>query len=135
MLRIDAPFPQPGSYALLDADGDTHLVRIHQSLGLCATVTFPLRPGSAGTRTVDFADLADISPLNAAEEIELAELDRRRHGPFTRARARQLELSGRREAAARAAPLLERLRRLEGAANSEPCPEHSRAAGDGGLAA
>ena len=94
MLNIPAPYPHVGSYALLI---DTNLpveqrraelVRLTgRSVAVSSvngtitgreelvTVTFPLRTGATGVRTLGLAELIDGTPLNRAEEQELLALE------------------------------------------------------------
>ena len=76
MLSSPTPFPQVGSYALLDLDGTKQLARI-QSAGPdwgpedIAFVSLPLVVGSSGNRRVGLGDLIDGTPLTPAEAEEL----------------------------------------------------------------
>lgn len=79
MISAPAPFPFAGSYALhVDhalpvIDQRAELVRITRVDGIHCTVTFPLRTGSSGIRTVMEMDLLDGTPLTQAEQVELAD--------------------------------------------------------------
>jgi hypothetical protein len=84
MLRIPAPFPEVGSYALLI---DTNLPAVQQRAELVrvmrrdpahgqAAVAFPLRVGAFGNRVVGESELIDATPLTKDEERELADLQR-----------------------------------------------------------
>lgn len=104
MLNAETPFPNPGSYALtldpvsgLDA-GRVELVRIlrHPQAvrgtaedGAQVLVTFPLRDGASGTRTVPFAELIDATPLTGAEGREMIDLDRELRSKPLRDRAKK----------------------------------------------
>lgn len=90
MLHNATPFPFVGSYALLiDTDQppehqQAELVRILKrdvhpaALGavLMVVVSFPLRAGASGTKTVALEDLIDGTPLDGIEQRELADLQR-----------------------------------------------------------
>ena len=79
MLKIPAPFPQVGSFALLidmnqPAPQRAELVRILERTypqGSGATVSFPLRTGASGYNTVPLAGLIDGTPLTSEESAEL----------------------------------------------------------------
>lgn len=84
MLKVPAPYPQVGSFALLideeqpAAQQRAELVRIEfrhassrREIGV-ATIAFPLRVGSSGTRRVRLDQLIDATPLTLLEENELA---------------------------------------------------------------
>jgi hypothetical protein len=84
MLRIPAPFPEVGSYALLI---DTNLPAVQQRAELVrvmrrdpahgqSAVAFPLRVGAFGNRVVGESELIDATPLTKDEERELADLQR-----------------------------------------------------------
>jgi len=77
MLKTSAPYPHVGSYALLEDEGRTHLVRIiGKDPGGDVTLSFPGRYKIAsGNKTVPFADLIDGTPLTAAEEAEFRQLE------------------------------------------------------------
>lgn len=131
MLNQETPFPQVGSYALLiDKDQPhpqpTELVRIlrrnsgeaflRTSLWQGApielvTVSFPLRDGASGTKSVPFSDLIDGTELTPAEARELADLDRELHGRSMRTQ-RQKEKGARRDALKLRAIWAPALRRL-----------------------
>ena len=84
MLSTPAPFPHVGSFAAfvdLDIpraeDRRAELVRIARPAGDgTVLVTFPLRTGSTGTRTVELSELIDCTPLSRDEERELTDLQR-----------------------------------------------------------
>lgn len=77
MLNTPAPFPQVGSYALIEEEGSNQLVRIlAKDQAGSATVSFPLRPGASGTKTVPTAKLLDGTPLTDGERREMNELER-----------------------------------------------------------
>jgi coenzyme F420-reducing hydrogenase alpha subunit len=93
MLNAPTPFPQPGSYALIEQDGRKVAVRIVRTRGaggahgMQATITGASR-GASGTRTVDLhKDLIDPTPLTEREVAELEELKR----AYNRAGKRQRE--------------------------------------------
>lgn len=73
MLKVPAPFPQVGSYALLvDCNlpveqQRAELVRIVRR-GAGVTVAFPLRVGASGNRIVEEVELIDATPLDKAEQ-------------------------------------------------------------------
>ena len=82
MLKVASPFPQVGSYALAEIDGETLLARI---IGLSgrqsdataeATISLPARRYIAsGNVTLPLADLIDGTPLTPEEEAELKALE------------------------------------------------------------
>lgn len=78
MLKVHAPFPQVGSYALLEEGGKTFLVRIQhrdpEGQGL-ALISFPGSYNASGNRKVAIADLIDGTPLTDAERREYAALE------------------------------------------------------------
>jgi hypothetical protein len=76
MIRTPAPFPQPGSYALLVDLGQTHIVRILSRVpdAAEAVISFPARWGASGNKTVPLADLIDGTPLTADERREMRHL-------------------------------------------------------------
>lgn len=82
MLKIAAPFPQVGSYALLIDDlmpvemQRAELVRIMRTDVATCAIAFPLRLGATGNRNVQLDSLIDATPLTKAEERELADLQR-----------------------------------------------------------
>lgn len=88
MLKVPAPYPQVGSYALFVDDllatelQRAELVRLQSTpLGKeGALVSWPLRVGSSGSRRVPLADLIDATPLTKAEEREMHDLDRELRG-------------------------------------------------------
>jgi hypothetical protein len=76
MLSIPAPFPQVGSYALLDRDGRRHLVRVQKRNPGGILVAFPFTPEVAsGNCTVAESDLIDGTPLDDKEKAELERLE------------------------------------------------------------
>lgn len=95
MLRPPAPFPQAGSYGLL-IDGDrpypqpAELVRIirigHPGYAVPGgdqpevLLSFPLRAGAGGNKTVLLNELIDATDLTPAEARELADLQRELRG-------------------------------------------------------
>lgn len=127
MLTPPATFPYPGSYALLvDQDAPypqaDELVRINWRREGWAMVSFPLRDGASGNKTVAAADLVDATPLTAEEAREFHDLDRSLFGRIdgavgldgrrTRLTAKQKRARARRDALrARllAAPIMARL--------------------------
>jgi hypothetical protein len=138
MLTPGTPFPYVGSYALYcDPDAEPpqadELVRINwrrseRSVGeggrsieqeFCM-VSFPLRDGASGNKTVPFADLIDATPLSSEEAREFHDLDRALFGRSLRT-AKQKREAARRDALRRRtiyAPLLERLLRRARATHS-----------------
>jgi hypothetical protein len=82
MLSPETPFPYNGSYALLvdtdrpESEQRSELVRINWRREGFVMVSFPLREGASGNKTVAFADLIDGTPLSAEEEREFHDLDR-----------------------------------------------------------
>jgi hypothetical protein len=129
MLSPETPFPYVGSYALYcDPDAEPpqadELVRINWRREGFAMVSFPLRDGASGNKTVPFADLIDATPLSSEEAREFHDLDRAlfgrvdgavgKDGRRTRLSAKQKREAARRDALRRRtiyAPLLERLLR------------------------
>ena len=125
MLQPDAPYPYPGSYALLSdpdlpAPQPTELVRImwrraERKVGKggrslereFAMVSFPLRDGAGGNKVVPASELADATPLTDQETREFHDLDRALTGRFgpsvgedggrTRLTKRQKALKARRD--------------------------------------
>jgi hypothetical protein len=105
LLNAETPFPNVGSYALtVDPLSGLHaaqveLVRILgvrtgslAELGITehvveCLVSFPLRDGASGTRTVPFDKLIDATPLTGREGKEMVDLARELRGPKVRARA------------------------------------------------
>ncbi|HEY8593277.1 MAG TPA: hypothetical protein VIL42_10510 [Sphingomicrobium sp.] len=88
MLRVPAPFPQVGSYALIVDEAlpvsqqRAELVRVQRrdtSSGEAA-IAFPLRVGASSFRIVDEWTLIDGTPLTKDEERELADLQRHLFG-------------------------------------------------------
>lgn len=80
MLTPETPFPYPGSYALyVDPDAAApqaaELVRIQWRAINAVAVSFPLRAGASGNKSVPAADLIDTTPLTAAETREFHDLD------------------------------------------------------------
>jgi hypothetical protein len=77
MLRVPTPFPEQGSFALLDHDGRTHAVRILQrdQEGF-VRISLPARLGAAsGNLRVPFDQLIDPTPLTEEERAELKRLE------------------------------------------------------------
>ena len=76
MIKSPSPFPFPGSWALIDEDRETHLVRImNREAGGLASISFPMRPSASGYRHfVRMDQLRDGTPLDPAEIAELAAL-------------------------------------------------------------
>lgn len=80
MLKVAAPFPQVGSFALLVDDlmpvemQRAELVRIQYRGDARVSVAWPLRIGASGYRSVAEAELIDATPLTKGEERELADL-------------------------------------------------------------
>ena len=78
MLKVPAPFPHVGSYALAELDGAACAVRIlarddRARTALIAIVGDP--DAASGNRNVPLAQLADPTPLSAAEQRELRRLE------------------------------------------------------------
>lgn len=121
MLRTPAPYPHVGSFAAfidtdiadasqrraelvriagrsleLEGDGDTFRQVEH------AFITFPLRTGSSGSRTVPLSLLIDATPLTREEERELHDIELALKGRLCRTKRE-------REANERARALKERL--------------------------
>lgn len=113
MLKVPTLFPDNGSYALLFEGSEPHLVRIHQRVAGApdeVLASFPLRPGSAGTRRMKLADLVDPTPLTAEEDREIALLHRKPRK--TKAdRDRFAALAQRRSAAGISEPLIAQAKR------------------------
>jgi hypothetical protein len=133
MIKAPATFPHVGSYALFADPLEPvpivnrkpgrprlHLARIagFGRRGFTADevtyqITLPLREGVAsGTRSVDFEELIDCTPLNVAEAKEMADIQRHLGGrthltPKMRAqKERADELEQRARMAILAAPML-----------------------------
>ncbi len=114
MLNVPTLFPDNGSYALLFEGRDQHLVRIHQRVAGNpdeVLASFPLRPGSAGTRRMALADLVDPTPLTGEEDREIAALHRKARKSKAD-RERFAALAMRRSAAMIAEPLIAQAKRL-----------------------
>lgn len=81
MLKIPAPFPQVGSFALFEdpnlpaGERRAELVRVMR-FGAGVTVAFPLRLGASGNRITELSSLIDATPLTREEERELTDLQR-----------------------------------------------------------
>lgn len=84
MLRTPAPFPYPGSFALL-IDKELPVERQRAELARViridsgdvtnwASIALPLRVGASGNRVVPLGDLIDATPLTRAEDVELRAL-------------------------------------------------------------
>lgn len=78
MLRVPAPFPQVGSYPLIEIDGRLQLARIvGRDHGGNALISLPLDPVAAsGNKSVPLEQLLNADPLSAQERAELQSLDR-----------------------------------------------------------
>jgi hypothetical protein len=80
MLKAPTPFPQVGSYALLELDGTAQAVRIQRKDPATpdeATVALQsVANAASGFRTVPLAELIDGTPLTEAEAQEYRELER-----------------------------------------------------------
>jgi hypothetical protein len=76
MLRTPTPFPQVGSYALIELDGRHHLARIQaRTCDADTMISLPLLPAVAsGTRKASLDDLIDGTPLSERERRELEAL-------------------------------------------------------------
>lgn len=76
MLRTPAPFPQVGSYALIQIDGRNHLARLQaRTAGGDVLISLPLLADVAsGNRTVSIDALIDGTPLTDFEQRELDRL-------------------------------------------------------------
>lgn len=75
MLAIPTPFPNQGSYALIDIDGETRAARIiSRHDDGAATIALLDRAGASGNRTVAFDALLDPTELTEAERAEMARL-------------------------------------------------------------
>lgn len=81
MLATPAPFPFPGSYALLVdpllplAERRAELARILERGASVALIALPLREGAGGNRRVPIGDLLDgteLTPVEAREMVDLA---------------------------------------------------------------
>jgi hypothetical protein len=118
MLSPETPFPYVGSYALFeDPDAPppqpTELVRILWRREGFAMVSFPLRDGAGGNKTVAADALTDATPLTDGEQREFHDLDRDLAGRSLRT-VKQRRQVARRDALKRRAiyaPLLARLLR------------------------
>lgn len=76
MLRTPAPFPEVGSYALVDHRGTRTLARIQARSGDAVLVSLPLVAGAGGTRTIPADQLIDGTPLSDEEAAEKSALDK-----------------------------------------------------------
>jgi hypothetical protein len=127
MLNTEAPFPQPGSFALILVDPDDPAraagdrvtsvqatayvaVRILRHAGAGIVASLLAVPGASGQRTVPANLLRDATPLTPAEAAELAALDARLTGKARRRRADETRADALRERA-ELAPILARQRR------------------------
>jgi hypothetical protein len=99
MLQTPAPFPYQGSYALLEHEGRTQLVRIVMRREGEVVVSFPLRDGAGGNLRVDPAKLIDGTPLTQAEEREFHDLDRQIDGRTFSDLSKQLRVKAKRRTA------------------------------------
>lgn len=78
MLNQPTPYPEVGSYALLERDGRTHLARIQQRKGDKLLISLPLvRDVASGNATVAPGDLIDGTPLTEGEREEMLALAER----------------------------------------------------------
>jgi hypothetical protein len=77
MLTTPAPFPHPGSWALVEVDGAARAAKVISS-HRDGTVTIALDgvPGASGNRRIPAAELRDPTPLTLHEEGELHRLER-----------------------------------------------------------
>lgn len=77
MLAAETPFPHPGSWALVDVNGSTHVAKILSS-HRDGTVTIALDAvlGASGNRKIPATELTDPTPLTLHEEGEMDRLDR-----------------------------------------------------------
>lgn len=77
MLASPAPFPHPGSWALVEVDGAASIAKIISS-HRDGTVTIALDgvPGASGNRKIPADELRDPTPLTLHEEGELHRLER-----------------------------------------------------------
>lgn len=114
MLRTPTPFPQVGSYALIEIDGRHHLARIqHRTHGGDAVISLPLMPDVAsGNRTVGFDALVDGTPLSEFDRGELARLDEEIARTVRPNRARQAKVDALRARDINSRSLAEMLQRL-----------------------
>lgn len=76
MLNSATPFPQVGSYALLEEGRETHLVRIQRRTAGTdeCVISIVGREGATGNRTVLVEDLTDGTALTADEQREMDSL-------------------------------------------------------------
>ena len=75
MLQTSAPFPQVGSYGLIDHDGARLLARIlGRNPDGTVVISLPERSGAGGNQTRPLGDLFDGTPLTGDEHKELAAL-------------------------------------------------------------
>ena len=75
MLHPGTPFPQVGSYGLLDLDGTAVAARIQgRHRDGTALVAILGRDGASGNRIVPLAELGDPTPLTDAERHALRSL-------------------------------------------------------------
>jgi hypothetical protein len=90
MLKTPTPYPQVGSYGLVDHEGELRLARIIARDGERATIALPTRFGAGGNLTLDLAQVQDGTSLSDQEQAEYAELERRLAGA---ARPRKADLA------------------------------------------
>jgi hypothetical protein len=86
MLKVPAPFPQVGSFALFidenlpRGEQRAELVRIMRRYRMDreapVAIAFPNRTGATGNTTTTVDQLIDASPLTVAERAEHAELEK-----------------------------------------------------------
>lgn len=86
MLSGAVPFPLPGSYALIEHEGETRLARIVQRRGGDALIALPERADAGGNLNVAVADLMDGTPETPAETAEFNRLWTKRKTKAERAR-------------------------------------------------
>lgn len=75
MLNTPSPFPQVGSWALLETLGELQAARIVEApADGMAKVSLPARPSASGSVGVELDRLQNATPLTAAEHDEHAVL-------------------------------------------------------------
>ncbi|MGZ8286647.1 MAG: hypothetical protein ACXW27_08685 [Allosphingosinicella sp.] len=75
MLNTPSPFPQVGSWALLETLGELQAARVVEApADGMAKVSLPARPSASGSVGIEMDRLQDATPLTAAEHDEHAVL-------------------------------------------------------------
>lgn len=80
MLRTPAPFPNVGSWALLDDGGTTRAVRILERSGPDALISIGGGFSASANRRLPISSLQNADPLSGEEQAELEKIERRMAG-------------------------------------------------------